>query len=335
VAKRTQSKVSGEDRLIARYFKPIARHPGALGLIDDAAIFSPPAGQELVLTADVVVAGMHFFPDDPPEAVARKALRVNLSDLAAKGAKPAGFLLSIALPKAIDPGWLKAFAQGLSADARRYDCPLFGGDTVATPGPITISVTAFGTLPKGTMVQRSGARAGDRIVVTGTIGDAALGLRLRNDTGDPTRWRLDQKMQRHFANRYLVPEPRNVLAEGLRGHASAGMDVSDGLAGDLSKLCRASGVAAEIEVSRVPLSKAAQAALAAEPELIETILTGGDDFEIVATVPAGALGSLQRAARAARVPLTEIGRIATGQGIRFVTADGKALRFARASFSHF
>jgi thiamine-monophosphate kinase len=185
------------------------------------------------------------------------------------------------------------------------------------------------------MVQRSGARAGDRIVVTGTIGDAALGLRLRNDTGDPTRWRLDQKMQRHFANRYLVPEPRNVLAEGLRGHASAGMDVSDGLAGDLSKLCRASGVAAEIEVSRVPLSKAAQAALAAEPELIETILTGGDDFEIVATVPAGALGSLQRAARAARVPLTEIGRIATGQGIRFVTADGKALRFARASFSHF
>src|SRR5688500_16764186 len=162
-----RSRPTGEDRLIARYFKPIALHPGALGLIDDAAVFAPPPGHELVLTADAVVAGVHFFADDPPDAVARKALRVNLSDLAAKGAKPTGFLLTIALPKSLKAGWLEGFARGLRADAKRYGCPLFGGDTVATPGPLTISITAFGTLPKGTMIRRSSARAGHHIVVTG------------------------------------------------------------------------------------------------------------------------------------------------------------------------
>jgi thiamine-monophosphate kinase len=326
---------SGEDRLIARYFKPIARHPGALGLIDDTAIFAPPAGQELVLTADAIVAGMHFLPDDPPEAVARKALRVNLSDLAAKGAKPAGFLLSIALPKNFKSQWLEAFARGLRDDARRYGCPLFGGDTVATAGPVAISVTAFGTLPKGTMVRRFGARIGHGIVITGTIGDAALGLRLRKDRSAARTWKLTPEMGRHLAERYLVPQPRNALAQALRQHASAAMDVSDGLAGDLGKLCRVSSVGAEVEIARVPLSKAARAALAADPSLIKTVLTGGDDFEIIATVPRNALAALKMAARTARVPLTEIGEVVAGKGARFLASNGRALTFARASFSHF
>lgn len=333
--RRRASEQSGEDRLIAHYFKPIARHPGAFGLTDDAAVLAAPSGHELVLKTDAIVGGVHFFLDDPPDAVARKALRVNLSDLAAKGARPVGFLLSIALPKHLPSRWLENFSRGLGADARRYGCPLFGGDTVATPGPVTISVAAFGTLRKGTMLRRSGARIGDRVVVTGTIGDAALGLKLRHDPRAAGRWKLDAVMRRHLAARYLVPEPRNALAEGLRRHARAGMDVSDGLAGDLGKLCRASGVAAEVEVGRVPLSKAARAALRAEPKLIETVLTGGDDFEVLATVRPAAIGRLQAAARKARVPLTEIGRVVAGQGVRFRTPDGQVLRFARASFSHF
>jgi thiamine-monophosphate kinase len=339
VARRARHGESGqesaEDRLIARHFKPIARYPGALGLADDAALLTPPAGHALVVTADAIVGGVHFFPDDPPAAIAMKALRVNLSDLAAKGAKPAGFVLTLALPKGFGDGWLKAFARGLGQDAKKYDCPLLGGDTVYTPGPMTISITAFGTVPDGAMVKRSGARGGDHVVVTGTIGDAALGLKLRKERAAVRRWKLDAAMQRHLAARYLVPEPRNALAKAVRLHASAAMDVSDGLAGDLGKLCRASGVGAEIEVARVPLSKAARAALAAEPQAIETVLTGGDDFEVVATIPPAALDAFLAAARVAGVPVTAIGPVTAGKAARFLGSDGRPLHFARASFSHF
>jgi thiamine-monophosphate kinase len=327
--------MSGEDKLIARHFKPIAKHPGALGLTDDAALLPPPPGQALVVTADAIVGGVHFFNDDPADAVARKALRVNLSDLAAKGAKPVGFVLTLALPKGFDGGWLTAFARGLGADAGKYRCPLLGGDTVRTPGPVTISITAFGALPKDTMVRRSGARVGDHVVVTGTIGDAALGLRLRKERAAARRWKLTAAMQRHLLSRYLVPEPRNALAETLRRHASAAMDVSDGLAGDLGKLCRASGVGAIVETAHVPLSKAARAALAAEPKAIEAVLTGGDDFEVVATIPPRKLKAFLAAAKRAGVAVSEIGRVTAGPGVRFLDGDGRQLRFARGSFSHF
>ena len=333
--KRALRSESGEDRLIARHFKPLARHPGAFGLVDDAAVIKPPPGRELVLKTDAIVGGVHFFLNDPPETVARKALRVNLSDLASKGAQPAGFLLTLALPKGIGDPWLKRFASGLGADAKRYDCPLLGGDTVRTPGPVTISIAAFGTVAEGTMVRRSGARVGDHVVVTGTIGDAALGLKLRQDKRAEKRWQLSPAMRKHLLGRYLVPEPRNALAEVIRVNASAAMDVSDGLAGDLGKLCRASGVGAEIEVARVPLSMAARTALAVEPKTIETILTGGDDFEVVATVPHAALDLFLAAARVVGVPVTTIGRVTSGRGARFLKADGRALRFVRASFSHF
>ena len=339
MAKRAEAsrsaKASGEDRLIARHFKPIARNPGALGLTDDAAMLTPPPGHALVVTADAIVGGVHFFPDDPPDAIAKKALRVNLSDLAAKGAKPAGFVLTLALSRGVGDDWLKGFARGLGADAKAYDCPLFGGDTVYTPGPVTISITAFGSVPKSTMVKRSGARAGDHVIVTGTIGDAALGLKLRKKRGAAKRWKLDTAMQRHLLARYLVPQPRNALAEALRLHASAAMDVSDGLVGDLGKLCRASGVGAEVDVARVPLSKAALAALVADPKTTETMLTGGDDFEVVATVPPRKLKSFLAAARRAGVPATGIGRITARTGARFLGPDNRPLRFARASFSHF
>jgi thiamine-monophosphate kinase len=330
MSKRPASPDSGEDRLIARYFRPLARHPGAFALRDDAAALTLPPGCDLVLTTDGVIAGVHVFPDDPADAIARRALRVNLSDLAAKGAKPAGFLLSIALPGNTSDDWLAAFARGLGADADRYDCPLLGGDTDRTPGPLSVSIAAFGTLPTGTMVRRSGARPGDVLMVTGTIGDAALGLKLRQD---PAAGRgLSADARSHLLARYLLPEPRTGLADTLRAHASAALDVSDGLAGDLAKLC----VSARVEVENVPLSDAARAMLAAEPALLERALTGGDDYEILAAVPAGKVESFRAGAAAAGVAVTEIGRVEAGDAApQFIGPDKRPLVFERPSFSHF
>jgi thiamine-monophosphate kinase len=327
---------SGEDHLIARFFRPLATDAGALGLLDDAATLTPPPGSDVVLKADAIVGGVHFFPDDPPDLIAKKALRVNLSDLAAKGASPAGFLLSLALPASVGADWLEAFARGLGEDSRAYGCPLMGGDTDRTPGPVTVSIAAFGLLPCGTMVRRAGARPGDRVVVTGTIGDGALGLLVRRDLAIAERWRLDPRQRDHLVERYLLPRPRNALAQALRQHASAAMDVSDGLAGDLGKLCAVSGVTADIEVARVPLSDAARAAVASDPSLIETALTGGDDYEVVATVSAGDVDALKAQAEAAGVALTEIGSIrADRPRANFLGPAGKPLLFKRLSFSHF
>ncbi len=327
---------SGEDRLIARHFRPLATDPGAFGLSDDAAILVPPAGCDLVLKADAIIGGVHFLADDPPGMVAQKALRVNLSDLAAKGARPLGFLLSLALPKEIGDDWLAGFARGLKNDAERYGCPLFGGDTDRTPGPITVSIAAFGAVPHGAMIKRSGARPGDRVVVTGTIGDAVLGLKLRRDPDAAGRLGLDATMRDQLVSRYRLPQPRNAVADVMRRYASGGMDVSDGLAGDLAKLCRASGVDAIIDAARVPLSEGARRAVAAEPALLAELLTGGDDYEIIATAAAENLAALIKEAAAAGVAVTEIGRIDAGKGrAAFIGADGKPLVFARPSYSHF
>jgi len=326
--------LSGEQRLIERYFKPLARAENAFGLGDDAAVISPPAGCDLVVTTDGVIAGVHFFPEDSPGSVARKALRMNLSDLAAKGATPAGFLLSIALPRDLPESWIAGFAEGLGRDIAHYACPLLGGDTDHTPGPLSASITAFGTVPHGRMVRRATAKPGDVIAVTGSIGDAALGVLLRRDGGLAERWRLSRAVDEHLRGRYLLPQPRNVLAQALLEHASAAMDISDGLAGDLGKLCRASGVAAEVDSTAVPLSQAAQAALSADATLLERILTGGDDYEILLTLPAAKFRAFRAAGEKAGVPVTKIGQIMSGQGIR-VLRDGKILSFAHASYSHF
>ena len=325
---------SGEERLIERYFRPLATAPSAFGLGDDAAALTPPAGCDLVLTTDGVIAGVHFLPGDAPQSIARKALRMNLSDLAAKGATPVGFLLSIALPTNTPESWIAAFAEGLGQDISRYGCPLLGGDTDRTPGPLSVSITAFGTVPHGTMVRRATAKLGDIIAVTGTIGDAALGVLIRRDADLAKQWRLSSAANDHLQHRYLLPQPRNALAEALRTHASAAMDVSDGLAGDLAKLCRASGLAAEVDVSAVPLSEAARAALSADAKLIERILTGGDNYEIVLTLPAAQLGAFRTAAENAGVPVAKIGQVTSGQGVRFLR-EGKVLSFTQPSYSHF
>ncbi len=326
---------SGEDRLIARYFRPLATDPGAFDLRDDAATLMPPPGMEVVLQADALVGGVHFFPDDPADLVARKALRVNLSDLAAKGATPAGFLLTLALPAETSEAWLQDFARGLGDDAAAFGCPLLGGDTVRTSGPVVISISAFGLVPQGRMVRRAGAQAGDVIVVTGTIGDSALGLLLRTDAAAAARWKLDHVERGTLAERYLLPQPRLALAKAVLEHATAAMDVSDGLAGDLAKLCGVSGVDAEVDAAKVPFSAAAAKAIAAEPGLLQGALSGGDDYEIIATLPAAKLGALRSAGAATGVPVTEIGRIVAGRGGARFFDHGQQLAFERTSFSHF
>ena len=289
----------GEDDLIARYFAPLAG-PAGLGLRDDAALMRPPPGEDLVLTADALVAGVHFFADDPAGAIARKALRVNLSDLAAKGARPLGFLMTLALPGDWREAWLEAFAEGLGADASAYDCPLIGGDTVATPGPLMLSVTAIGSVPEGRMARRTGVKPGDRLYVTGTIGDAAIGLRVRQGRGPD----IPQADKAFLIERYLTPEPRLELIGAMTAHASGGMDVSDGFVGDLTKMLDASGVSARVPIFRLPLSQAARAAIAADPALFEVAATGGDDYELLASATPKSAPAFEAAAAAAGVPLT-------------------------------
>ena len=320
-----------EDELIERFFAPLAG-PAGLGLLDDAALFTPPSGCDLVVTTDALVAGVHFFPDDPAHSVARKALRVNLSDLAAKGAKPLGFLLSLALPRDWKEDWLKGFVTGLSADAALYNCPLAGGDTVATPGPLTLSITALGAVPSGRMARRSGVRVGDRLYVTGTIGDAAIGLRVRQGRGPD----IATAEKDFLLDRYLLPQPRLALAPAMAAHASGGMDVSDGFVGDLTKMLAVSGVTARVAIYRLPLSRAARAAIAANPDLFVVAATGGDDYELIASVPPESAAVFEAEAAAAGVPVTFVAEAVAGyKPPHFIGPDGGTVTFPQNSYSHF
>jgi thiamine-monophosphate kinase len=325
---------SGEDSLIARYFRPLATDPGAFGLGDDAAVLKA-LGEDIVVTTDAIVEGVHYLPDDPPDTIARKALRVNLSDLAAKGAAPAGFVLTLALRSA-DEAWLTAFARALGEDARGFGCPLLGGDTVSTPGPQMISITAFGRVAAGKMVHRSGARPGDRIVVTGTIGDAALGLDILKGGTVAAALADDAAARQMLVGRYRVPQPRNALAKAVCDHANAAMDVSDGLAGDLAKLCVASGVSADIDAPDIPMSAAAAALLARGTIDLETLVSGGDDYEILCAIPANRFAAFAQAAEIAGVAVTTIGAVTTAaSGPRFLNGEGSEIALKRLSYSHF
>jgi thiamine-monophosphate kinase len=327
-------RASGEDSLIARYFKPIATDANAFGLVDDAAILQA-RGQDLVVTTDAIVEGVHYLASDPPDTVARKALRTNLSDLAAKGATPAGFVLTLALRTA-DESWLEPFARALGEDANSFACPLLGGDTVSTPGPVTISITAFGRVPEGTMVRRSGAEPGDQIMVTGTIGDAVLGLDILRKGATANALAADSKGSEMLIARYRVPQPRNALARALRDHASSAMDVSDGLAGDLAKLCAASGVSAVVDTPSIPTSVTAASLLSHGVIGIETLIAGGDDYEILFTVPEAKADAFTEAARQAGIAVTAIGTIMAGEGLpRFLDGAGRELSLTRLSHSHF
>ncbi len=316
---------SAEQSFIQRHFAPLANASGAFGFRDDAASMTPPTGCDLVLTTDAVVAGIHFFPDDAPADIAAKALRVNLSDLAAKGADPLGALMALCLPGDLGEDWIAAFAAGLGADLDTYGLDLLGGDTVRAP-MLSVAITAIGSVPHGRMVRRSGASAGDALFVTGTIGDAALGLQCR--TGELAK-------DAHLLDRYLRPRPRPKMAGALREHASAAMDVSDGLAGDLDALLAASGCSGSVEVETVPLSPSAARTVSNDPARWQTVLTGGDDYEILAAVALADSAAFTRAALAAGVAVTRIGTVEAGSApARFVRGDGSELALSGRAYSH-
>ncbi len=313
-----------EFSFIARHFRPLAG-PGALNLSDDAAAFEPPAGRLLVVAADAMVQGVHFLPDDPAETVGRKLLRVNLSDLAAMGAVPLGYLLTLALPSDMTEDWFAGFCAGLAADQAEFGLHLLGGDTTATPhGPLVLSLTMLGHAAPGRILRRNAAEAGDGLWVTGSIGDAALGLAV-------LQGRL-QETGELLAERYRLPRPRLSFGAGLHGVAHAAIDVSDGLVQDCGHICRESRLAATIEAALVPLSAPARAA---GPAWLETCLTGGDDYELLLAVPSTAEAALLDLSARTRVAVARIGVLRQGPpSVQVLDGDGVALGFRRTGWSH-
>lgn len=333
---RAKGEPLGEFEIIARYFAPLATNPAALGLLDDAAILPVPEGQELVVTCDSIIEGVHFLAGDPPDSIGHKALAVNLSDLAAKGARPHAYVLTLALPGAPFSGWLKAFSQGLQRLQEQASIALVGGDTSATPGPLTISIMALGLVPQGEAVLRRGAAVGDRLYVSGTIGDAALGLKLLREPGLAADWGLSEEEGDFLIERYRRPEARFALALPLRHYAHAGLDVSDGLAGDCQKLCKASGVGATLQAARAPLSSAAAKAVARAPVLLAELLAAGDDYEILAAIAETHAQDFEAEAQRHEVSVTAIGSIVPGEGeVAVVDAGGRALQLGHTGFVHF
>ena len=320
-----------ERDLIDRLFRPLAG-PGSLDLLDDTALIVPPPGCDLVITKDMIAAGVHFLPDDPPETVARKALRVNLSDLAAKGADPLGYLLGAGFGRRAGENWIEAFCDGLAADQQIYGISLLGGDTIATSAGSVFSVTVIGTVPSGKMVTRSGGKPGDALYVTGFIGSAAAGLAILSGADNP--WvGLADSVKARFIERYRLPEPAMALAPFLRAHASAAMDVSDGLVGDCDKLTAASGCTAVINARAVPIDPELIPE-AVEPDVLAGLFFGGDDYQILAAIPTLEESLFCAAAAAAGVDVSKIGRLVAGSGPVTVLLDGQAMDLPARSYVH-
>jgi thiamine-monophosphate kinase len=321
----------GEFDIIARHFAPLATDPNAFGLTDDAALIRTGPRRGLVVTADAIVEGVHFLADDPPDMIARKLLRVNLSDLAAKGATPVSYMLTAAFPRGIGERWIAGFVRGLKLDQAKFGLSLLGGDTVSTPGPATFSVTMFGQAAGGRMIRRAGARAGDLVCVTGTIGDGGLGLaEIRSPHAG-----LPDTHRRFLAARYRLPQPRSRLGPLLAGLASAAMDVSDGLLQDLGHLARVSGTGVRLNVDSVPLSPAAQLLAKRDADVRRRALSAGDDYEIVFTLPPARLERLKAMALESRTRVSVIGAVEPGQGVLCVDGAGQAVEISQQGFDHF
>jgi thiamine-monophosphate kinase len=320
----------GEFERIRRFFAPLAG-PGGLRLLDDAGLVDCRAGRRLVVTADAIVAGVHYLPADPPDRVARKLLRVNLSDLAAMGARPLHYVLTTALPVELGTEWLARFAEGLGEDQRRFGIDLLGGDSVATAGPAVLSLTAIGEVAAGNEVRRSGAEPGDIVWVSGTIGDAFLGLSVLRGAYSE----LAPQHRDYLTRRFQIPDPRTELGPQLPGVAHAMIDVSDGLLADLGHICETSQVAAVIELARVPLSPAARVIVEGDPGICRRLAAGGDDYELLFTTPADAAEAIATLSSRLAVPITEVGRVKAGAGVRLVDANGRVIPVEGTGYRHF
>jgi thiamine-monophosphate kinase len=325
-------KRRGEAELIAHYFAPLASDKAAFGLSDDAAFLSPPAGYDLVITKDLLVADIHFFANDPAKKIAQKALRVNLSDLAAKGAKPYGYLLGLGLPDNWGDDWLADFVSGLGKDQKEYDFALFGGDTVKSPERLSLSITAFGLVPQGSRIVRPKAEVGDGLYMSGTLGDAALGLlaRLGQLPEGGSRGHIA-----YLQDRYWLPQPRTQLAGILQKYVHAAMDISDGLLGDAAKMAKACGAKAHILADDLPLSEPAKASLKQDNELISTILSGGDDYELLMAVSEENEQAFLNEMSQQPIPVTKVGQLQEGEGFELSSSKWNLSDIESLSFEHF
>lgn len=313
---------------IARFFRPLSEgRPEALNLLDDASLITPPPGKQLVITTDALQENIHFFSDDAPRLIAKKALRVNLSDLAAKGADPLCYFMTLGLPPRVDAAWLEAFVAGLAEDQQRYGVFLAGGDTTNSEHSLSISITLLGTVPNGEMVPRLTAQSSDFLYITGTIGDAALGLKVRH--GDAT---LSGKEREFLLQRYLLPEPRNGCIEVLRSVATAAMDISDGFVQDVQKFCGA-GLGLDIALTALPFSPAAQSWLSVTGD-IAALVAGGDDYELLFSVAPCCKEELLQAAHDFGFPVTCLGTLIAQKPVRFLDASGSEMEFSAGGYRH-
>ena len=320
--------MSGERDFIAQRLVPLATDPAARRLADDAAVWTPPLGRDLVFTHDVLAAGVHYLPGDPPGDVAWKLLAVNLSDLAAMGAAPAGVLLGLAMSTAEDEAWREAFTAGLGRALAHFGVALWGGDTVTGVAAAVLGLTAIGQLAPGRALGRDGAVVGDDIWVSGTIGDAGLGLAVaRGETSGDTAG------DRFLLNRFRRPEPRLALGRGLAGLATAAMDVSDGLLIDAERMAWASGVRIDVRIGAVPLSPAAAVRGLDDVSLLARA-TAGDDYELLFTAPAAAAEAVRAVAAAARTPISLLGGVIAGGGVRALAGDGSDITPDRLGWEH-
>jgi thiamine-monophosphate kinase len=329
---------SQEERFIAEHFEKLsARLPGAFSLKDDCAELVPAPGQAFIVKTDPVVEGLHFLADDDPADVAYKALAVNVSDLAAKAARPFAYLLAIGLPQRPEAAWMERFTAGLAEAQEAFGMTLAGGDTDRISGPASIAVTVFGECPVGRMVPRGGARPGDRVYVSGRLGGAALGLALRLGQHGSDGWPLPEAAAAALA-RYLRPEPRLGLGAALRAYATAAMDISDGLVKDLDRMCRqgAAGAAgARLRFEDLPLFTGLRDAFDAGYDEVMQLITAGDDYEILATVPAAEAEAFVTLAAKGGVAVSEIGEVVTEPGVRVLDGKGGEIEFAKRGFDHF
>jgi thiamine-monophosphate kinase len=330
-----EERLKGEEGIVRLLARLASGAPGAFGLTDDCATIAVEPGTELVLKTDPVAEGVHFLRDDAPEDIGWKALAVNASDLAAKAARPLGYLMALSFPEAPTAVWLKRFAAGLEAAQTAFGCHLLGGDTDRRPGPLSITITLLGTVPCRSMVRRGTAQPDDVLFVSGTLGDAFLGLALRKDGALAGRWGLSPDEAQHLIGRFLRPQPRLALASALSAHASAAMDVSDGLTKDLARMCEGSGCGARVRFSDVPLSAPAAKAVAADPALAVSAVTAGDDYEVLAAVPAPKAEPFRSAAAAAGVLVSRVGRTHAGRGVVLEGHDGRPLAIEELGWEHF
>ena len=324
----------GESELIKRYFAPLCHPDMSFGLSDDAAFLDLPDDMRLVMTKDMLVADVHFFANDAPDLIARKALRVNLSDLASKGAEPLGYLLGLGLPLDWTEDWLACFCDGLGSDQQAFSFPLIGGDTVKSPERLTLSVTAFGQVPRDKVILRRNAAPGDQIYVTGTIGDSALGLLLRREAD---RYGALDAEDRHFLlDRFLLPQPRMKYRSLLRRFATAAMDISDGLLGDAAKMSAAAGVALHFNDAAIPLSRAAQNMLRLCGISRDVALTGGDDYELMFCASEQSHDAIMASAAELELDITRVGYVTEGEGVFLLDQTGKELALTNGgSYEHF